>query len=515
MTLSPVDLASKSSGQTASSPTVSTPVAWTIAGSDSCAGAGIQADIKTMQGLSVYCASVITSVTAQNTRNVFDLSNMSAHIVAAQLNALNDDMPPAAIKIGMVGSAEIAETVAKILSTSDRAIVYDPVMVATSGDALIDGGALSVARSRLVPLATVVTPNWSEAHVLAERESTYPLHLDADNLEPYVEALARDILARGARSVLLKGGHLNENSEYVQDFWTDGTSRAWLTSHRQFARHTHGTGCTLSSAIAAGLASGLEILDAIVMAKAYVNQALRLAPQIGSGRGPLAHLPAQFANADLPWLTQSAANGLSRPQFYRDDAIGFYPVVPDSDWVERVASAGARTVQLRIKNKSLAETERQIALSVEIAKRYECKLYVNDFWELAIAYGAFGVHLGQEDILQADVEALSRAGLRLGVSTHCYSEVARALAVQPSYIAIGPIFPTTTKVMKFSPQGFDGLSKWANMLDYPLVAIGGITLGLAGAALRAGASGVAVVRDVVDNSEPAARVRQWIQQLAQ
>lgn len=226
MTLSPVDLASESSGQTASSPTVSTPVAWTIAGSDSCAGAGIQADIKTMQGLSVYCASVITSVTAQNTRNVFDLSNMSAHIVAAQLNALNDDMPPAAIKIGMVGSAEIAETVAKILSTSDRSIVYDPVMVATSGDALIDGGALSVARSRLVPLATVVTPNWSEAHVLAEREYTYQLHLDADNLEPYVEALARDILARGARSVLLKGGHLNESSEFVQDFWTDGTSKA-------------------------------------------------------------------------------------------------------------------------------------------------------------------------------------------------------------------------------------------------------------------------------------------------
>jgi len=484
------------------------PVAWTIAGSDSSAGAGIQADIKTMQGLAVYCASVITSVTAQNSQRVFDVNHLSADFVRAQIFALQNEMAPASAKIGMLGAASIVEAVVEALNSSRFPIVYDPVMVATSGDALIDANAVELIRSNLVPAVSLVTPNWAEAHVLAQREIIDPKVLDENCLDEYIEHLAADIVSHGARAVLLKGGHLQ--GPFAQDFWTDGVNRAWLISNRQSVKAAHGTGCTLSSAIAAGLAKGLELLDAIVQAKAYVNQSLRLAPNIGFDNGPLAHCVAQFEERDLPWLTHSAMAGRVRPQFERDYSIGFYPVVPDSNWVARVASAGAKTVQLRVKERPIAEVENEVIAAVEIARRFGCNLYVNDFWQLAIKHNAYGVHLGQEDILDADLNAVFEAGLRLGVSTHCYSEIARALAAQPSYIAIGPIFPTTTKVMKFEAQGIAGLSQWSSMLSYPLVAIGGITLESAETALQAGAAGVAVVRDVVGSQDPVHRVEQWM-----
>lgn len=486
----------------------SPPIAWTIAGSDSSAGAGIQADLKTMQSLSVYCASVITSVTAQNTQRVSAVANVSEESINDQIAALRCDLPPAAIKIGMLGALPIVQAVTEAIKSMTCPVVYDPVMVATSGDALVDSDALQSIRENLVPLATLVTPNWYEAHILAERGLVEPSELPQCELPRYIESLASDILARGAQSVLLKGGHLS--GDFAQDFWTDGKTSAWLTSNRQCVKNTHGTGCTLSSAIAASLAKGIDVLDALVIAKAYVNQGLRLAPGVGSGNGPLAHTEPDFREYDLPWLTQQANVGQERPEFSRDGSIGFYPIVPDNKWLELVAAAGAKTVQLRIKNKSLHEVEDEVISAVNIANRFNCNLYINDYWRLAIKHKAYGVHLGQEDIVDADIEAISQSNLRLGISTHCYAEVARALAVRPSYIAIGPVFPTTTKVMRFFPQGLDALSKWSQMLTYPLVAIGGITFELAKEASSHGASGLAVVRDIVDSSQPSARVQEWM-----
>ncbi len=486
----------------------SIPVAWTIAGSDSSAGAGIQADLKTMQSLSVYCASVITSVTAQNTQRVSAVANMSEESVHEQVAALRHDLPPDAIKIGMLGSLQIVHTVTDAIQAMTCPIVYDPVMIATSGDALVDPDALQAIRRNLVPLATLVTPNWFEAHILAERGFVDPSEVPEAELSLYIETLAADILASGARSVLLKGGHLD--GAYAQDFWTDGTASRWFTSHRQLVTSTHGTGCTLSSAIAASLAKGTEIIDAIVIAKAFVNQGLRLAPGVGFGNGPLAHVQPAFQEHDLPWLTTHADEGRERPNFRRDDSIGFYPIVPDSKWVGLVAEAGARTVQLRIKNKSMVEIEDEIISAIKIAQRFNCNLYINDYWQFAIKHKAYGVHLGQEDLEDSDLSAISRSNLRLGVSTHCYAEVARALAVRPSYIAIGPVFSTTTKVMRFAPQGLDALLNWSQMLTYPLVAIGGITFEIAEDVISHGASGLAVVRDVIDSEQPTARVQRWL-----
>src|SRR5262249_53219508 len=146
------------------------------------------------------------------------------------------------------------------------------------------------------------------------------------------------------------------------------------------------------------------------------------------------------------------------------------------DWLRKLLPLGVKTAQLRIKKLDGKELEDEIASAIELAKKYQCRLFINDYWELAVRFSAYGIHLGQEDLLKADIERIHSAGLRLGVSTHCYSEVARALALRPSYLAIGPIHATTTKEMKFAPQGIEALKRWRRTLRYPLVAIGGCIL---------------------------------------
>jgi hydroxymethylpyrimidine kinase/phosphomethylpyrimidine kinase/thiamine-phosphate diphosphorylase len=172
---------------------------------------------------------------------------------------------------------------------------------------------------------------------------------------------------------------------------------------------------------------------------------------------------------------------------------------------------GVKTAQLRIKNLSGDLLKEEIAKSVALAKDHHCRLFINDYWQLSCDLGAYGVHLGQEDLLTADIQKIHASGLRLGVSTHSYSEVARALAVRPSYLAIGPIHATTTKEMKFAPQGVEALQRWRRSLgSYPLVAIGGIFVENTQPIIEAGADGVAVVRDISQASDLSGKVGQWL-----
>ena len=187
-------------------------------------------------------------------------------------------------------------------------------------------------------------------------------------------------------------------------------------------------------------------------------------------------------------------------------SIGFYPVVPTADWVVRLLSWGARTIQLRIK--AADHTPEQIAFEVKAAIAAGkavpgAQVFINDHWQLALAQNAYGVHLGQEDLDTADIQALRSAGLRLGLSTHTLAELARAKAVQPSYLAIGPIYPTTLKVMPYAPVGLDNLAAWAKLAaPYPVVAIGGISLERMPGVLACGVDGVAVVSAVTLAPEP-------------
>jgi hydroxymethylpyrimidine/phosphomethylpyrimidine kinase len=258
------------------------PIALTIAGSDSSGGAGIQADLKTFAALGVYGASVITALTAQNTRGVSGIHPVPADFVTAQMGAVFGDLDVKAVKIGMVAQAATIETIAAGLTKwSPRHVVLDPVMVATSGDHLLAGDAVDALRARLIPLASLVTPNLPEAAALlggpqAQDEAT-------------IENQGRKLLAMGCAAVLIKGGH-GQGSESVDYLFSPGGTVA-LAAPRIATANTHGTGCSLSSAIAAGFAKSLDLETAVREAKVWISGAIKEADRLGVGRGhgPIHH----------------------------------------------------------------------------------------------------------------------------------------------------------------------------------------------------------------------------------
>jgi len=262
-----------------------TAIAVTIAGSDSGGGAGIQADLKTFSALGVYGASVITALTAQNTVGVTAIHDVPPDFVTAQIDAVFSDLAVDAVKIGMLGRTGVIDAVAAGLDRWRPAnIVLDPVMVATSGDKLLAPDAIATLRHELLRRATVVTPNLPEAAAL--------LDTDVAASETEMQVQAERILALGAQAVLIKGGH--GAGAVSTDFLFDGTSVTRLSVPRIATRNTHGTGCTLSSAIAAGLAKGQNLADAVRDAKAYVTAAIAAADRlaIGKGHGPVNHFHA-------------------------------------------------------------------------------------------------------------------------------------------------------------------------------------------------------------------------------
>lgn len=254
--------------------------ALTIAGSDSGGGAGIQADLKTFAAFGVFGTSAITAITAQNTVAVTDVEPVRPELVVAQIDAVLDDIGAHAIKIGMLANASIVEAVAGALGRRDPGpIVLDTVMVSKGGAPLIEDDAVSALVRQLVPMATVITPNVPEAEVLTGR-----LIRSLDDLRDAAAAL----IDAGARAVMAKGGHLDGDAV---DILHDGQSLVELRTERLAGRHTHGTGCTLSSAIAARLALGDDLASAVRAAKAYVTRAITQAPGLGRGHGPLQHFP--------------------------------------------------------------------------------------------------------------------------------------------------------------------------------------------------------------------------------
>jgi hydroxymethylpyrimidine/phosphomethylpyrimidine kinase len=250
----------------------------TIAGSDSGGGAGIQADLKTFQALGVYGASTVTAITAQNTLGVTAVHEIPTDVIAAQLDAVLSDIGVDAAKTGMLSSADIILTVCdRIRYWRLEKLVVDPVMVAKSGDRLLREDAVAELKRELLPLAMVLTPNLPEAEVLVG----HPLESDGD-----IREAARNIARMGPRAVLMKGGHRHGDAT---DILYDGTDFLELTSERFDTPNTHGTGCTLSAAIAAGLSRGLNVQDAVREAKRYVSEAIRCAQPLGGGHGPVAH----------------------------------------------------------------------------------------------------------------------------------------------------------------------------------------------------------------------------------
>ena len=259
------------------------PIALTIAGSDSGGGAGIQADIKTMSARGVYSASVITALTAQNTTGVTAVYEVTPMFIKEQINAVCNDLDVAAAKIGMLHREEVIASVAEALDRHHIGhIVLDPVMVAKSGDPLLHDDAIEALKSILIPMASIITPNIPEAARLIRRTEEY--------VRSNMETAAERLLSLGCGAILLKGGHDHDCAEST-DLYFDGNKARYLSAKRIRTKNTHGTGCSLSSAVCAELAKNQGMEQAVFLAKQYVNQAIADADSlnIGTGQGPIHH----------------------------------------------------------------------------------------------------------------------------------------------------------------------------------------------------------------------------------
>ena len=268
----------------------STPIVLTIAGSDSGGGAGIQADIKAMSATGSFACSVITAITSQNTQGVSAIFPIPLDHVASQLDAVFSDLNVVAVKVGMLADSNIIKVVAdKINQYQPKYLVIDPVMVATSGDLLLEQSAISTLKEALIPLADIITPNLPEGAALTGK----PVPESEADMQDMVEELR----ALGAKAVLLKGGHL-EQDENSNDLLILPTSTALISAKRFPTKNTHGTGCTLSSAIASYLAQGNELTQSVELGKRYISEAIAHADQlnVGQGHGPVNHFYAGHAD---------------------------------------------------------------------------------------------------------------------------------------------------------------------------------------------------------------------------
>lgn len=492
------------------SPRSASAVVWSVAGSDSGGGAGLQADARALDAFGVHGCSVVAAITAQNSLSVDRIAPVSTDLLEAQLAALAADMPPAAIKTGMLGNAD---NVRVLVQWIDRlreqapglAVVVDPVLRSTTGAAFADAALIHAYRSELLPRASLITPNRAEASAL--------LGIPLLNNSLAVEQAALALLALGCKAVVITGGDLSGDSS--EDYLGTPEASGWLSLPRVATPHHHGTGCVFASSAAAALARGFVAVEAIVLAKMATTHALRHGYAAGQGAGPV-RPRADFAlhHDNLPAFSIPGRGGVASFAPLVDAKLGLYAVVDSAAWVQRVLEGGVRTVQLRIKDANHPALQQEVRDSVAAARAAGAQLFINDHWEVAIAQGAYGVHLGQEDLATADLDAIARAGLRLGVSTHSYWEVCRAWALKPSYIACGPIHPTRAKAMPWLPQGNDNLAHWCKLLPLPVVAIAGMDGPRATEAVQCGAAGVAVISAITGAASPEgqiARLRQAVQ----
>ncbi len=487
----------------------SLPVVYTIAGSDSSGGAGVEADLATLRDFGVHGCPLITALTAQNSGGVQRVLPTPLPQLRAAWSVLESSAPADAVKIGMLATAEIAGEAAALLARYSGPVVCDPVMSASAGGELLGPGGVDALRA-LLPRVSLLTPNLAEAQNL----TGLPVRSASE-----MHSAARALLKLGAGAVLLTGGHFEAGDPWCHDYFCSPGLSFWLRGERIATPHNHGTGCTLASAIAACLARSLPPEDAVVVAKMAVSRGLRRARALGPGPGAVAHGDWQAELADLPTLWDDFPGSRETGQFPEADAagLGLYPVVDSVQWVEKLFAEGLCTVQLRIKRGSDEHIDDSIRRAVAAQDKYRARLFVNDHWQRAIEHGAYGVHLGQEDLAGADLAAIAKAGLRLGTSNHAWHELARSHAIVPSYIALGPIYPTTTKVMRFAPQGLTRLREWVDLLAprYPLTAIGGIDESRAPAVAATGVGSIAVVRAITEAADYRSAVRNLHASLAE
>lgn len=324
------------------------------------------------------------------------------------------------------------------------------------------------------------------------------------NTHQDIQEAAQRLLELGAKSVLIKASQLKQGL-FCQDYWCNQEESFWIAT-RRLVEKSIDTKTIFSTAIAACLVD-YSLKDAIVIARMYVQRGRRKA-YTENQIVKFFHSGWPREQIDLPYLSREPV--LKFPEAFKTCQTGLYPIVDSSQWVEKLLVQNVKAIQLRIKNANPLWIEQEIQQSVLLAKKYQANLFINDYWKLAIQYGASGVHLGQEDLATADINEIYQSGLYLGVSTHCYYEVAFAHTLSPSYIACGPVYFTKSKVMSFHAQGIRQLRYWRQMLEYPLVAIGGITLERLTDILQSGVDGVSVISAITQAQDPCAMTQKFL-----
>jgi hydroxymethylpyrimidine kinase/phosphomethylpyrimidine kinase/thiamine-phosphate diphosphorylase len=501
------------------------PIIWTISGSDCSGGAGIAADIKTGHALGVEVCHLITANTVQNSQQLLSVNAISVDILQQQATVLIDDKPPSVIKIGLVANVEQVLWLAKLLEQYKQLMpnlisVYDPV-----GQASVGANFSTMTLDQLSPLlrqVDVITPNLLEAKHLARFADSIDKN---DQNVTAVEVLAKHIHQNFAISaIIIKGGHSADeqsSSDYCyhqlnqlhgkqdnQDKSQTAISYQ-LSTKRIESHYSHGGGCSFATALSAFFAQGYLVRDAFTLAKAFISQGLAASEQVSQSFGHQYY--GAFEQQGWPRESQHFSEVVDPLNIeYKNlttfkslnlagKKLGLYPVIDSLYWLKRLLPLGLEIIQLRVKNLVESELEHIIIDAVKLAKDYHTRLFINDYWQLAIKHGAYGVHIGQEDLQDADLSTIQQSGIRLGISTHGCYEFLLAQQLQPSYLAIGAIFSTKTKDMTGQIQGLDNLRQVLALrpekirLQTPVVAIGGINLERAAEVVATGVESIAVV----------------------
>lgn len=505
------------------------PTVLVIAGSDSAGLAGIQADNRAIQAAGCHPLNIISAVTAQNNELVHSINPVPVDIFADQWNAVSQ-LKPEVIKIGLICSNEQIEFVLANIRANQR-LVWDPVQISSSGNNLtnqLDGKLIK----QLITRCDILTPNIAEACKLSARTNSTDQH-----------TLAKALVNLGAKTIVITDGvQQRDDSHKVcadfvklkQRFNTKQPSDSfYLVSNTVDTPNTRGTGCSFASLIAAFLAQGFYAEEAITLAKSALSVGLSNSfslkgheQTVKDLRGSTDFTPQHnqlelsfFNLSNLPRLIYDSQelvekNKLVFPRCIlpksgskeKDIKLGLYPVVDSAEWVARLLALDVKTIQLRIKNITGMALKAEIRRATDIAKEFSARLFINDHWQLAIECGSYGIHLGQEDLCAlkpSELQAIHEAGLKLGISSHAYYEVASTLTLlTPSYLALGPIYPTTSKPMPWKNQGLARLKNWVESAPCSVVAIGGINESNIQAVADVGASGIAMISAITEHENP-------------
>lgn len=482
-----------------------------IATVDSGGGAGITADCLTVHDMGAFPLPCTVAVTAQSLKRVAAVESLSSDMTKTALNLALHDWPekPSAVKVGFIPSDKVLKEVLTFLETELQGVpvIWDPVLTATAGR--MDSADLKAVLPRLLKVTEIFTPNLPEALELMD--------FSREDLEREgIETLGRRFIALGAKAVMIKGGHV-EGRDECTDVLITAEKTLTFSYRKKAGEGAHGGGCALSSALAALRARGYALEDAAVLAKAYVTEGIFKPEGIDSHeRPPLGHHGFPRTLDCMP-----AVGDFTFPRPRREAFppcplnMGLYPVVGDVDTLEWLLAMGVRTAQLRIKDKLDPQLSDKIKRAVFLGRSYHARVFIDDHYELAMRHHAYGVHLGMEDVREADLNAIAASGLRLGLSTHGMCELLQALSLRPSYVALGHIFETQTKKMKSPAQGVRRLKDEVELIAgrVPTVAIAGIKLDNLDGVLQSGVGSVAVVTAITKAPDPYAACQEWLRRV--